>query len=139
MRARRRGSRWSLAGLSLALLASTPPAWAGEAVRAEERSMFRGSHLSYRNTLTLNTFDRSAELTYNPGYLMGLELGPRVWFGEHLSLRARLDMQIELTTADDTTYQRELMLGDLAVVAGLSRIATIPWLEVAVGVDLAPV
>jgi len=135
--------RWRPAPwLALALLAATPAARAEEAVAAEpaaqseDRAMWRGSFLSYRNSVSLNSFDRGAELTYDPSYLMGLELGPRLWFGDALYVRASLAMQVELTTADDTTYQHELVLGDLAVVAGLSKILTLPLVGVDVSFDL---
>ncbi|HRE88401.1 MAG TPA: hypothetical protein PK095_04595, partial [Myxococcota bacterium] len=54
------------------------------------KSPWRGSELAYRNSVTATTFDRSAELTYNPFWGMALELSPRFWFDDIWSVGASL-------------------------------------------------
>lgn len=108
-----------------------PPAGEVATTTAEtkaEKSAWRGSELAYRNSVTAITLDRSAELTYNPFWGMALEVSPRFWFDDVWSVGASLEVQREITEADDTTRADETQLGDLALRFTASRFATIPGL-----------
>lgn len=98
-----------------------------------KRSPWRGSSLSYRNAATAITFDRSAELTYNPTWDMVLSLSPRYWLSDTLSLSANLDIQHELTESDYTTRANETLIGDVSLQLGAMNFARIPG----IGVDMS--
>ena len=100
----------------------------------QSKNPWRGSVLSIGNAVSLYSFNRSLDLTYNPYDALSIGIAPRVWFGEHLYLAASLEVQRELTEADNTTYEGEILLGDLEMSLGYARAYTIPWL----GIDLSP-
>lgn len=112
-------------------LAEAPPATATtqSPPQQTEKSAWRGSELAYRNSVTAISFDRSAELTYNPFWGMALELAPRYSFDDVWSLSASLEIQREITEADDTTRANETQLGDLALRLTAARFATIPGID----------
>jgi len=84
----------------------------------------------YRNAASAISFDKGADLTYNPYYAMTLQFSPRWWFGKYVGLSADADITREITEADDTTKAGEWWLGD--VQAGVAvRAPTIPL----VGID----
>ena len=117
------GRSCGLAVLALSLLVAP-------SVRAEDAAPCRGSYLLYRNAASAISFDKSADLTYNPYYAMTFQFSPRWWFGKYVGLSADIDITREITEADDTTRNGEWWLGDVqAGVAG--RAPTIPW----VGID----
>ncbi|MCC6621249.1 MAG: hypothetical protein IT385_08340 [Deltaproteobacteria bacterium] len=93
---------------------------------AAKPSPFRGSEIAYRNSASAISFDRGAELTYNPTWVMALELAPRYWLSKTVSLGASLELSRELTNADDTTQRGETLLGDLALRVSASRLAVLP-------------
>jgi len=97
------------------------------------KSPWRGSEIAYRNSVTAISADPSAELTYNPFWGMALELAPRYSFDDVWSVAAALEIQREVTEADDTTRDNETLLGDLGLRVNASRFAKIPW----VGVDVS--
>lgn len=106
---------------------------------ADGVSPFRGSTLTYRNAVTALTFDQGAELTYNPTWVMALELAPRYWFDDIFSVGLRLDVSREVTDDDTSTMRGESFLGNLTLTAGATHWATIPVVDVRVsgGLDLA--
>ncbi len=110
------------------LLAADEPA--GEAA---VKIPWRGSQVVFSNSFSLISLDPSQELTYNPSYSMVFGFKPRWWFGEKMYLAASLDVTRELTQADDTTYAREALLGDLGLTFGVSRLWTVP----VAGIDLS--
>lgn len=97
------------------------------------KSPWRGSEIAYRNSVTAISADPSAELTYNPFWGMALELAPRFSFDEVWSLAATLEIQREITEADDTTLSDETLLGDLGLRLSAARFARVPL----VGIDLS--
>jgi hypothetical protein len=100
------------------------------------RSPWAGSTLVWSNAFSLISLDPSAELTYNPTYYMVFGLRPRWSFTDRIYLSASLDITRELTQADDTTYAREAVLGDLSLVGGMNNIWTIPLVDVQVSGDI---
>lgn len=103
------------------------------AKKKKAKSPWRGSEIAYRNSVTAISFDASSELTYNPFWGMAVELSPRYSFGDVWSVGASLEIQREITEADDTTRADETQLGDLSVRVGASNFAKIP----VVGIDLS--
>lgn len=124
----------------LAILCAGPRAPAEEfltQVQSEQSQVpWRGSEFVYRNVFSANSLDRSAELTYNPSYAMSFSFRPSWWFGDHLYLRANLDLVRELTEADETSLKDEALLGDLALTAGYAPVVTIPVVDIAVSADI---
>ncbi len=132
--------------LALVLMTSVIPSTGAateveEEVRAESetslaKAPWRRSVFVYRNAMSLNSIDPSAELTYNPYYSMSYSAQPWWWFDDHIFVRARLDLSQELTNADVTTYENEALLGDFSVATGYANIYTIPVAEIVLGADI---
>ncbi len=104
-----------------------------EVETGKAKSAWRGSEVAFRNSVTALSFDPSSDLTYNPFWGMALELSPRFWFGDVWSVGASLEIQREITEADDTTRSGETQLGDLSLTFAASRFAKIPG----IGADLS--
>jgi hypothetical protein len=100
---------------------------------SKSKAPWRGSFFSYRNALSLTSLDKGADLTWNPYWAMAFTLQPRWWFGDHLNVRANLELSLEVTNADDTTYYHEPVLGDFTLSVGWARFYTVPVL----GIDLS--
>lgn len=102
-------------------------------------SPFRGSLVSYQNTVSALTFDEGADLTYNPYHAMSLTLRPQWFFFEPLYVNAGLSLSRETTHSDETTFADETVLGDVTLGLGASNFVTIPGAEIAIsaGVDFA--
>jgi hypothetical protein len=111
---------------------STTASTSATAEPPARKAPWRGSMLTLRNEVSLLTFDKGAELTYNPYDALTFEVRPRWWFGDVFYAALDFSLTRELTAADDTTRSGETWLGDLAVGGGAARFWTIPW----VGVDL---
>lgn len=106
---------------------------ADDEAKLRGRAPWRGSLLSLRTEASLLTFDRGAELTYNPYVALTFDMRPRWWFGRIFYLAADFSLTRELTNADETTKEGETWLGDLNVGGGASRFFTIPG----AGIDLS--
>jgi len=104
---RERGPCAFFAG-AISCLLTLPPAARAELTAQD----FRGSSLSYSNTVSLLSLDQSAEPTYNPYYGMLLTLAPRYWFAPRAFVSARVSLDRELTQADDTTEKGQTLLSD---------------------------
>ena len=100
-----------------------------------DRAPWRGSSITYRNEVSVLTFDKGAELTYNPYHAMSLFVRPRWWFGDVFYTSASLSLAQELTNADNTTKRGEVWLGDVAIGGGASRFYTIPVVGIAFSAD----
>ena len=126
------------ASLLIAVIAAPTAAYAdapaGEATATAEtpaaKSPFRGSAITYRNSVSAISLDKGAELTYNPTWAMSLELAPRYWFGKVLYVGANLDFTREITNDDSSTYRGETWVGNLDLRVGASKWATIPGAEI---------
>lgn len=94
--------------------------------KKKEPSPWRGSEIAYRNSATAYSFDKGAQLTYNPTWVMTWELSPRYSFDKVLSVGATFDFAREVTNADDNTYRNETVIGDLGLRLSASKWATIP-------------
>ena len=87
--------------LALALVAEAKP------------PVYRGSQITYSNTVTALSLDRSADPTYNPAYTMSALFRPRLWIRDLFYVQAKLEVARELTQADDTTFADETVVSDL--------------------------
>lgn len=91
---------------------------------------FRGTNLSYVNTVSTLSFRRDAELTYNPYYAMTLALSPRYWFDDIFYMAGFFAMTGELTEADNTTYSHEVQFHDSILKGGAANFWTIPYAKI---------
>jgi hypothetical protein len=131
---RRRGKvPWLAAGS--VLLAACAFATSGDAAAAPAagKAPWRGSLVALRTEASLLSFDKGAELTYNPLVSLGFDVRPRWWFGDVFYAAADFSLTRELTAADDTTRAGETWLGDLLVGGGAANFWRIPG----VGIDLS--
>ncbi len=94
------------------------------------KAPYRDSEVIYRNVVSARSFDRDADLTYNPYYAMELELAPVFWL--HEKLYAALDVALtrELTDSDKTTKRGETVLEDVFLAFGAPRVWTAPVLKI---------
>ena len=122
------------------LLANAGPAGAAEFVTAasEDPAPWRGTSLVYRNVATAISFDRGADLTYNPYYAMTFQVSPRWWFGRIFWVGADAGLSSEITNSDTDTKRSEILWNDTLVRGGASRFYRIPWvgIEFSGGLDL---
>ena len=110
------------------------PAATVEAAETPPRKVpWRNSTITYEHVVSALSFNEGAEMTYNPYYAQSLSFRPRYYLRDDLSLRARMDLEIELTTSDSTDHAREWILSDLLFDASYSPTwMTIPVLKVRV-------
>jgi hypothetical protein len=73
---------------------------------------FANSYFFWGNYVNAWTFAPGAGQTYNPTYQMSFSLNPRFYLTDTTFLWLNQDLFVELTDADDATYNREPMLGD---------------------------
>lgn len=81
--------------------------------KKEEKVPWRGSLFIYENTFSAYSLSQSADLTYNPYYAQSLSFRPRYYPRDDLSLALRLDLEVELTTSDDTDRRHQAILSDM--------------------------
>jgi hypothetical protein len=89
----------------------------------------------YRNVVSARSFDRDANLTYNPYYAMVFELSPTFWAGPHTYLTLDVTFSKELTEADslhsrETTKRGEVILEDIYLEAGVPELLKIPKVDI---------
>lgn len=109
----------------------------GEAPDEEEApAPWRGSGFSYRNVATIDSFDKSARMTWNPYYAMEFGFTFRWWFDEIWSVAAAFDLTRELTEADENTYANETVFHDLRLSTRARKFYTIPVAGIDLSADL---
>ncbi|MFH1529975.1 MAG: hypothetical protein ABIK09_04465 [Pseudomonadota bacterium] len=131
--------RGATAAALLILLLSAGHAGAAETVSSSaELAPWRGTKLIYRNVATAFSFDKGAELTYNPYYAMAFQVSPRWWFGRIFWVGADAGISREITDSDTTTMSGEVLWDDTLVRAGASSFYRIPGvgIEFSGGLDL---
>jgi len=106
--------------------------------QSEDPAPWRGSKMVYRNVATVLSFDKSADLTYNPYYAMTFQVSPRWWFNRIFWVGADAGLSREITASDTTTQKGEVLWDDTLVRAGASRFYKIPvvGIEFSGGLDL---
>jgi len=110
--------------------ASTPDA------KKKAKSPWRGSEIALRHSATTLSFDRAADLTYNPTVVMSFMLAPRYSFDDVWSVGATFWFNYEYTEADSNTRANETTLDDTTLSLSASRFAKIPGIDVAISAGL---
>lgn len=106
--------RTSVLAVTVALFLAAAPARAQSTEASAEAEAQTGVQLPYRGSLVI--YEHSTrlwaftdeELTYNPYYVHSLSLRPRWYFNDHVWGRLQLDLEQEITDADDTTTANEV-------------------------------
>lgn len=101
------------------------------AAPAAKPAVWRNSLFVYENAMSAYSFDKSAELTYNPYYVMSYRFAPRFYLYKGLSMRLDWTLEQELTNSDSTTKKHELFWSDLSVDFVWGAAATIPKADIA--------
>ena len=105
--------------------------------KKKKKVPYRGSVFQWGHSISALTFDRSAESTYNPYYSQGFSFQPRWYLRDDLSLRARFDMEVELTQADTLDSAHELFTYDLYLEGNYApKWAKIPFVGITVNPSL---
>lgn len=123
-----------------------PSAAAGAAVEAEagagaeatleaeaapkKKAIWRNTLFIYENAVSAYSFDKDAELTYNPYYAMSYSFIPRFYLYKGMSLRVNWAFEQELTNSDTTTKKHEVYWTDVNVDWVWGGAATIPGVDV---------
>jgi hypothetical protein len=84
-------------------------------VTKKSRLFWRNSLFTYTNAISAITLNPNAEPDYNPYWTMVFGFRPRIYPRDDLSLRANLDLEVEITQADDTDRPNELIVSDLTL------------------------
>jgi hypothetical protein len=90
---------------------------------------FRLSTLTVRTMATALSLDRSAELTWNPYVATNVEIAPRYFLTDTVSLALGIDVTDEYTNSDWTRARREATLSDLRAALIVRDFATIPGID----------
>lgn len=91
---------------------------------------YRNTSAVYRNTVSARSFNRNADLTYNPYYAMELELSPVWWLTGHLYTALNISMVRELTNSDITTKEGETLLQDIYLSFAAPDLFIIPKVKI---------
>ena len=134
-------SRFCALPVFLAVMALDAPAARAQSEQrpmsaSAQKAPWRYSQLIYRNAVNLPSFDRGAELTYNPYYAMTLGFRGQWWFNQRLYLRVSFALTRELTESDLTTDSGEIWPSDTTLRAGAYRLYTIPRAKIALSASL---
>jgi hypothetical protein len=106
-------------------------------VTSEAKVPWRNSTVTYSHSFSAISLNKGAEMEHNPYYTQSFSFRPRYYLRDDLSLRARLNLEIELTTSDATDHAREWILSDLLFdVSYGPKWMTIPYAEVKVNPSL---
>ena len=90
----------------------------------------------WRTSVTALSFDRSADLTYDPFVAMRWRVVPAYQPMDRLLLSLSLSWQTELTQSNVTTRRREVLLDDLALRVASPSLVEIPRTGIAVSPEL---
>ena len=101
-----------------------------------EKAPWRGSLVSLRTDATLLSFDKGAELTYDPYVALTFEVRPRWYLDDIFYVAADFSLTRELTYSDVSTREGETWVGDVNAGAGAERFYTIPGAGIDLSADL---
>jgi hypothetical protein len=107
--------------------------WKGDDVKTST-SVVRGTEIIYRNLVSARSFNKSADLTYNPYYAMELDVTLGFMPKKHTALSLNSSFLVELTDSDVTTKRNELEIADIYFNTSLVNLLTIPL----VNIDVVP-
>jgi hypothetical protein len=110
---------WSLTSTALAQAApQTQRVGQTEEAQVEDASStlpWRDSTLTFAQSLNLNSFSRTAQLSYNPTYAWTFILEPRWYFNKDTYANLDQRLYLELTDSDSTLRRQRAMLSDTVV------------------------
>jgi hypothetical protein len=113
-----------------ALAARPEPMLANKTDADAEMRKFRLSFVTLRTFATALSFAPDAELTYNPSVATNVEISPRYFFTDRLSLALSLDVTHEFTNNDFTRERHESYFGDTRATFIARDFARIPGIDV---------
>lgn len=93
-------------------IATDPVSRVKKSGEVAKQSAFRGSTILYENAFSPYQYAMQ-DPDYNPQYVMAWSFQPRYYVRDDLSLRARLDVIVELTQSDDMDSAHEPVISDL--------------------------
>ena len=82
---------------------------------AKGKSPWKGSFIAYEHAFSAVSLDKASGQTWNPYYAHSFSLQPMWRFHDYVALKLRLDVEQELTNADETVKRYEWMWSDLNV------------------------
>lgn len=85
---------------------------------AQVKSPWRGSFVNVTNSVSVNTLDEDAQLTYNPNYTLSTTANMRYWLNDQINLRLGVGFSREFTNNDFTTQDGEIFLNDTTIGVG---------------------
>jgi hypothetical protein len=88
------------------------PSEEAEVEDASSSLPWHGSSLTFGQSLSVNSFFRSAQLSYNPTYAWSFILEPRWYFSKTTYANIDQRLYLELTDSDSTLRRRRAMLSD---------------------------
>ena len=103
----------------------------------EAKRPFRGSSVTYRQTVTTKTFDKGYETTWNPYYGQTVVVAPMWWLGDSVRVSATALFTREFTESDSTTQSDETLMGDTNVRLGLPGLINLEAAGLTLGMDVA--
>jgi hypothetical protein len=115
-----------VAGMAMAVLLLASNGVAAEEQPAEKKNPWAGSVVAYEHTFSAISLDKGAEQSWNPYYAHSLSLQPTWRFHDYFALKARLDVEQELTDADETAKAFQWMWTDLQLDANAGKGYTEP-------------
>jgi hypothetical protein len=95
-------------------------------------STVRGTEIIYRNVVSARSFNKSADLTYNPYYAMELDVTLGFMPSKHTALALNSSFLMELTDSDVTTKRNELQAADIYFNTSLVNLLIIPVVKIEV-------
>jgi hypothetical protein len=96
---------------------------------------FRNSSLSFwQNMNLLGITSKGAEQTWNPTYSWLWRLQPRYYLNDKFFVRLKVDLEIEWTNSDETTYYHEPLWGDIWLDAVSPKL----YKDKLTGIDVSP-
>ncbi len=90
----------------------------------------------WQTSVTALSFDRAADLTYDPYVGMRWRVVPAWAPSDRLSLSLSLSWQTELTESNVTTRRREVLVDDLSLRVAVPRFYEIPVIDVGLSAEL---
>lgn len=112
--------------------------WVVSASPTQAELPYRNSSVSYRNSVSVISLNKDAELSFNPYYAMTLGLTPQWWFSESVYLQGHISLTRELTDSDVTTQHGETVPSDLRIRLGAADLVRVPGigLELSAALDV---
>jgi hypothetical protein len=108
---------WFALPSALSAQAGTPTAKIDDTLQDENANTlpWRGTSLSFVQSLNVNSFARASQLSYDPTYGWTFILEPRWYFDKRTYLNIDQRLSIELTDSDTTLYRQRALVSDTVI------------------------